>query len=190
MSPVKTRQTTSATTEARKAATKIDGGESALQFLHHENHSRQRRVKGRRQAGAGPGADQRPALALAPPDAEPGRDHQPGRSAHLDRGALATQGQAAPDAGQAGQELDRQEPLPAHSFPHHDRLEVGYAAARRLRGEPAHQPEAEAAAESPAGQGQGKAWPGAAAAATKSDAVPTIAGTRGKPKRATRQPSR
>jgi hypothetical protein len=129
VSPVSTRHTTSAVTDA-------------MQLFQHKNNSRERGVKRGGQTGSRAGADQRLALPFARFHSKPSRNHEPRRTADLDRRAFTTQRHAAADACQAAKELHRQHAPPMELlFPENHGFHMGNAAARCFGRKTAHKPQ-------------------------------------------------
>ncbi len=113
--------------------------ESLRQFLQHENRAGDRRVEGGGEARARARREQHPAVrrtkAAAPPDKM--RDAR----AHLDARPFAAQREARTDGEQAAEKLDRQQHEGrGRRLAAQDRLDMGNAAARRMRRESPHHP--------------------------------------------------
>ena len=117
---------------------RLDGEEGVAELrphlLHHEEYPRQRRVEGGGQASRCPRRQQGMTMLLGKP--EDIRHHLAEVAADLHRGPLPPQYHAGAQGTDAAEELDRQDPPPAHRAQLvHGPFDLGNAGAARFRGE-------------------------------------------------------
>ncbi|MNZ44515.1 hypothetical protein D3C78_621480 [compost metagenome] len=117
---------------------RLDGEEGVAELrphlLHHEEYPRQRRVEGGGQASRRPRRQQGMTMLLRQP--EDIRHHLAKVAADLYRGSLPPQYHAGTQGADAAEELDRQDPPPAHRAQLvHGPFYLGNAGTTRFRGE-------------------------------------------------------